>query len=92
MIQSKKFTTEELDQIQKLRDKNQTILGQFGQIEIELILARQRYESLAKEKDDLNKQFLKFQGQEKELVEELNKKYGTGTVNLESGEFTPAKW
>jgi len=91
MIQSKKFTTEELDQIQKLRDKNQTILGQFGQIEIELILARQRYESLAKEKDDLNKQFLKFQGQEKELVEELNKKYGTGTVNLESGEFTPAK-
>jgi len=25
-------------------------------------------------------------------VEELNKKYGAGTVNLQSGEFTPAKW
>ena len=91
MIQSKKFTQEELDQIQKLRDENQSVLGKFGHIEIELILARQRYESLAKEKEDLNKEFLKFQDQEKELVEKLNKKYGTGTVNLESGEFTPAK-
>ena len=26
---------------------------------------------------------------EKELVASLNKKYGTGTVDLESGEFVP---
>ena len=86
-----KFTTEELSEIKRLRDENTTITGRLGQLEVELILARQAYEKLVKEKEDIGKKFIEFQGQEKELVENLNKTYGAGSVNLESGEFTPIK-
>jgi|5_EtaG_2_1085323.scaffolds.fasta_scaffold221266_2 hypothetical protein len=91
MIQSKKFTTEELDQIKKLRDGNHGVMEQFGQLEVDIIMARQHYESLVKDKEKIGEEFVKLQKEEKTLVEELNKKYGAGTVNLQSGEFTPAK-
>ena len=92
MSQTQKFTPEELDQIKKLRDSNQEVIAEFGQTEMDLILARQAYESLVKEKENLGIKFTKLQEEEKTLVETLNKKYGAGTVNLQSGEFTPAKW
>ena len=91
MTQTQKFTPEELSEIKGLRESNQKILGDFGQLEIDIILAKQAYERLAKAKDDIAIQFTELQGQEKKLVDELNKKYGAGTVNLESGEFTPVK-
>tara|TARA_Y100000592_G_C5391902_1_gene278664 strand:+ start:214 stop:489 length:276 start_codon:yes stop_codon:yes gene_type:complete len=91
MSQTQKFTQEELEQIKKLRDSNQGVMAKFGQLEIDLILARQDYENLVKEKEKINVEFTDLQKQEKTLVETLNKKYGAGTVNLQSGEFTPAK-
>lgn len=91
MVQVQKFTTEELSEIKRLREMNQSMTGEFGQLEIELILARQAFEKLSKEKEIIGAKFIKLQEEEKKLVETLNNKYGAGTVNLESGEFTPTK-
>ena len=90
MSEIKKFTSEELDEIKKLRESNQDKVTEFGQLELELILANQRITTLVADKEKLEKEFNELQSQERELVKKLNKKYGAGQVDLTSGEFTPS--
>jgi len=91
MAEAIKFTKEELDQINELRDGNAQKISEFGQIELELLLAEQRTESLRNAKDKLQKDYVELQTKERELVQQLNEKYGAGQVDLTSGEFIPAK-
>ena len=91
MTQPIKFTQEELDQITKLRNENATKISEFGQVELETLLANQRLESLASAKSNLEKDYVGLQIKEQELVQTLNEKYGTGQVDLSSGEFIPVK-
>ena len=91
MAEAIKFTKEELDQINELRDGNAQKINEFGQIELELLLAEQRTESLQNAKDKLQKDYVELQTKERELVQQLNEKYGAGQVDLTSGEFIPAK-
>lgn len=90
MAESIKFTAEELDKIKELRDKNQVKVQEFGRVEIELIIGKQTWDNLVKEKKKIETEYEQIQKEEKDLVEELNKKYGAGTVDLSSGEFTPS--
>jgi|TARA_B100000085_G_scaffold276808_1_gene296413 predicted transcriptional regulator len=90
MSETKKFTKEELDQIQNLRDANTRKVNEFGQIELEMLVTVQRLESLQKTKEDLQTEYRDLQKQEQELVNNLNDKYGAGTVDVASGEFIPA--
>ena len=92
MAKSQKFTAEELEKIKKLRDKNRIKTQEFGQLEMESLLAQQHYENLVKEKKKLIAEYKEIQKEEKELVKELNDKYGSGTVDIESGEFTSSNW
>ena len=89
MSKTQKFTTEELKQITDLRDGHGQKINEFGQIELELLLANQRLEALQEARDDVRAQYISLQQQEKQLVADLNKNYGEGTVDLESGEFVP---
>ena len=89
MSETKKFTEAELKEITELRNANAQKINEFGQIELEILLTNQRLEILEDTKTDLKKQYIDLQTKEKELVASLNKKYGTGTVDLESGEFVP---
>ena len=90
MAETKKFTKEELDQITKLRNSNNEKIGEFGQLELEILLISQRSEALLKTKQTLKEDYVKLQGQERDLVQTLNEKYGAGTVDITNGEFTPA--
>jgi hypothetical protein len=90
MSETIKFTQEELDQITKLRESNAQKINEFGQIELELMLSDQRLEVLKKAKEDLQKDYISLQDVEKKLVEDLNEKYGAGTVDISNGEFTPS--
>ena len=92
MSERKKFTPEELNEIKELRDANSQKISEFGQLELELLLAGQRVESLLKAKEELQKSYVDLQDKETELVKNLNEKYGAGTVDLQSGEFIPANW
>ena len=42
-------------------------------------------------KEKAQQEYTELQQQERDLVKTLNSKYGTGTVDLESGEFIPSK-
>ena len=91
MAESIKFTKEELDQITELRDANQIKVAEFGQVELELLVANQRIESLENAKKKLHEDYSELQNKERSLVQTLNEKYGAGQVDLSSGEFIPAK-
>jgi len=91
MSETKKFTQEELDQITKLQESNAEKVSEFGQIEIEILLAEQRLENLKAAKQSSQDQYKKLQQQEQELVSSLNDKYGVGTVDVNTGEFIPQK-
>tara|TARA_R110002012_G_scaffold245656_2_gene420649 strand:+ start:781 stop:1056 length:276 start_codon:yes stop_codon:yes gene_type:complete len=86
-----KFTKEELDQITELREANGTKISEFGQIELEILVANQRLEALDKAKEDLQASYFELQTKESTLVQQLNEKYGAGQVDLTSGEFIPVK-
>ena len=90
MSQSQKFTQEELDTINELREGNSEKITEFGQIELEFLLTSQRLEALQNAKENLQKEYVGLQEKENRLVKELNDKYGAGTVDIASGEFIPA--
>jgi len=91
MAKAIKFTEEELNQITELRESNGSKISEFGQIELELLLANQRIETLENAKENLRTQYVELQNKERTLVQQLNEKYGAGQVDLSSGEFIPVK-
>jgi len=84
-----KFTDEELNSLKELRTNNANIVNQFGQVELEKFLADKRMEQLSEARLQLEVQLEKLQERERELVKELNDKYGVGTVDIDSGVFVP---
>jgi len=91
MAKAIKFTEEELNQITELRESNGSKISEFGQVELELLLANQRIETLENAKENLRAQYVELQDKERTLVQQLNEKYGAGQVDLSSGEFIPVK-
>ncbi len=89
MSENKKFTQDELAKIVELRESNSQKISEFGQIELEILLTNQRLTALQDAKAKLQEEYVGLQDKEKELVKELNDKYGSGTVDLDSGEFIP---
>ena len=90
MAKNKKFTKDELENIVKLRESNAQKITEFGQIELEILLAKQRLEALNQAKVNLQNDYIALQQQEGDLIKDLNDKYGAGTVDIASGEFIPA--
>ena len=72
-----------------IKDANNFKITEFGQVELELLLTRQRLELLDETKAKLQEDYKNLQTQEQDLVKNLNDKYGAGTVDLNSGEFIP---
>ena len=85
-----KFTEEELKSIQEIQQEYQNKVMQLGQVELEKIFLKQRQESVEKLDESVKSDFAKLQDKERELVKGLNEKYGPGTLNPQTGEFTPA--
>jgi ribosomal protein S24E len=84
-----KFIQEELDQIKQLRDNTNRIIYQFGEIDLELHLMHQRTNELQNLRTELQTEYQTQSNNERTLVDELNKKYGAGQVDIESGIFIP---
>ena len=90
MSENQKFTQDELAKIVELREQNAQKVTEFGQVELELLLAHQRIEALQDAKAKLQEEYVGLQKNENDLIKKLNDKYGAGTVDIASGEFIPA--
>ena len=81
---TKKFTDEEIKEIESLQSEFNQITYQLGQLSIsESKLKEAKKQSLA----TLNS----IEEKEKTLAATLNKKYGKGTLDIKTGEVTPKK-
>ena len=91
MATPQKFTADELKAITELRDASQAKVVEFGQLKLERILTNNRLAQLDQLEAAAEQSYADLQKQEAEMVEKLKEKYGAGTVDIESGEFVPAK-
>jgi len=90
MSETKKFTDEELKEVQSLRDRMSKLVANFGELKLEQILHEQKADNIKKADENLNNEYSDIQTKEMELVKVFNEKYGRGTLDLDSGTFTPA--
>tara|TARA_R110002020_G_scaffold74100_5_gene189897 strand:+ start:286 stop:609 length:324 start_codon:yes stop_codon:yes gene_type:complete len=85
-----KFTEEELQGLQSLQtgyQEKQTLLGQLA---VQRILLDQQSDALEARTTEVEQEYEGVQQEERDLVEKLNEKYGPGSLNPETGVFTPA--
>ena len=79
-----KFTDEELKQVQTIQTSYQNIQNNFGQLK----LAQIRLDEQEVELEDALKQ---IQSEEKKFLDGITKKYGQGSLNPDTGVFTPVE-
>ena len=90
MKEVKQLTDEEINMISDIRQKTSEKIMQFGEIELEMVWLEKRTDDLNKFKNDLKQKLYQLQAQEKDISDQLNQKYGEGTLNLDKKEFIPA--
>ena len=78
------LASEELSRLQEANNKVADIVASLGQIEIQMSL-------LQKNKESLLASFAQIQQDQNQLATELTQKYGDGTIDITSGEFTKAE-
>ena len=74
------LSKEEVEKLASLQEQQNNFVIQLGQIEYQKNLLDQQNKSI-------KEQIEAFENQQIQLAQDLEKKYGRGTVNLESGEF-----
>ena len=84
MPEEVKFTEEELTQVQNIQRSYTTIQNQFGQLKLAQI-------RLDEQEVDLEEALKSIQSEEKTFLDNITEKYGQGTLNPETGVFTPAE-
>ena len=84
-----KFTDEELKSLSDLSQSYQNIQASFGQMKVQKILNQQQADALEEAEVKMDADYKDIQDNERKLVEELNKKYGPGQLDPQTGVFTP---
>ena len=84
MPEEVKFTEEELTQVQNIQKSYVNVQNQFGQLK----LAQIRLDEQEVELEDALKS---IQSEEKKFLDGITNKYGQGTLNPETGVFTPSE-
>ena len=84
-----KFTAEELQELQDLQTGYQEKQVVLGQLAVQRILLDQQSDALEARVTEVEQEYEGVQQQERDLVAQLNEKYGPGSLNPETGVFTP---
>jgi vacuolar-type H+-ATPase subunit I/STV1 len=80
-METKVLTQEELTQLRNLQSQQNDLLVSLGSIEYRITLLEQN-------KETLKAQVLEIEKLNNELGSKLTEKYGSGNLNLETGEIT----
>jgi chromosome segregation ATPase len=85
------FSQEEVNKIQEFQQKVITTNTRIGEIELQIHGLEQEFQSLKSEKQSLIDGYTTLRQQEMELSAELKDKYGEGTYDINTNQFTPTK-
>tara|TARA_B100001250_G_C19341855_1_gene589422 strand:- start:156 stop:452 length:297 start_codon:yes stop_codon:yes gene_type:complete len=78
------FTEEEMKQVKEIKNNYLSVQYSFGQVK----MARIR---LDQQEIDLESALTSLQAEEQKFLDGITEKYGDGTLNPETGVFTPNK-
>ncbi len=84
-----KFTEEELQSIQTLSEKSNNITNRFGQLAIAKINLEKQSEAVEEEEFKLHEELEALKKEEQETLQSITDKYGPGTLDPQTGVFTP---
>tara|TARA_Y100000310_G_scaffold107247_1_gene105716 strand:+ start:456 stop:764 length:309 start_codon:yes stop_codon:yes gene_type:complete len=84
-----KFTEEELESIKGFQQRYLDIQMGFGQVEINRNRLDEQYNSLEEGLEKLRENLTETQTEEREFIQNINKKYGDGVLDPTTGVFTP---
>ena len=90
MAKEIKFSDDELQSLNELSQGYQNVQAAFGQMKVQHILAEQQLSSLEEAEVQMESDYSDLQEKERELVQQLNEKYGPGQLDPQTGVFTPA--
>ena len=85
-----KFSEEELTSLRNLQDGYSEKSAQFGQLKVQKLLVQQQLDALESTETQFESDYSALQDREREIVKELNEKYGPGNLDPATGVFTPA--
>lgn len=86
-----KFTEQEMQSIKTIQEKYSQIGVQLVQIKLARKSSEDYLKQLQDQEDEITEAITKLNAEEKELADKLNDKYGVGSLDMESGEFTSNK-
>jgi len=89
MSEVKKLTEEEIAQIKEMQQQYNKFVFELGSIEAQLAEMAAHKEFMDLEKANALKDIKSLTEREKTLLSTLQEKYGTGNINMETGEVTP---
>ena len=84
-----KFTEEELQSLNDLQVKYNTITNQFGQLAIAKLNLEKQTEVVNDQEFKLQEELNQAREDEQEILNEITEKYGPGQLDPQSGVFTP---
>ncbi len=85
------ITKEDLEEISILRNKLATVVSDSGQLSLQIQLLQTDIVELNEKLSEQTKVFKGLLEEEQVLLKRLSEKYGTGSIDFETGEFTPEK-
>lgn len=80
-MSTQNLTQEELNQINQLRTQQSEVIFSLGQLEYQLFVLERERQKLKNKLEDL-------EIQSEQAANGLTEKYGSGSINLETGEIT----
>lgn len=89
MSDATQFTTEEIDRIKSMQEKYNVLGVQLVQLKLAKANAVGYLKNLEEQEATLEQQIFETNREEKEMAKELDEKYGAGSLDLETGQFTP---
>ena len=85
------ITKDELNEINVLRDKLATVVSETGQFQLQVEMLELDVAELKSKIGEQAKLFKSLLAEEQQLINRLSEKYGVGSINFETGEFTPER-
>ena len=85
------ITKDELKEINVLRDKLATVVSDTGQFQLQVEMLELDIAELKLKIGEQAKLFKSLLTEEQDLINRLSEKYGVGSINFETGEFTPER-
>ena len=79
-----------MQSIKNIQEEYQAKVIQFGQIALEKTVLEKKLKELYDFHDKAVEELTDLQQREKKLADELNAKYGQGTLDPKTGEFMPS--